>query len=120
MPYIGRAKKILELFEREQAIRDGDRLLEVGTGWVHWELTVLRLFYDVEITLFDVWDNRHLGAYKWYMAQLNEIIDDQLSLDSAHRERVHGLLRAVAAAGSFDEIYDLLGFRYVVNPSGTL
>jgi hypothetical protein len=64
MPYIGRAKKILELFEREQAIRDGDRLLEVGTGWVHWELTVLRLFYDVEITLFDVWDNRHLGAYK--------------------------------------------------------
>jgi hypothetical protein len=54
------------------------------------------------------------------MAQLNEIIDDQLSLDSAHRERVHGLLRAVAAAGSFDEIYDLLGFRYVVNPSGTL
>jgi SAM-dependent methyltransferase len=119
-PYMDRARKILELFEKEQAIRDGDRLLEIGTGWVHWEATVLRLFYDVEITLFDVWDNRHLGAYKRYMAQLDEIIDDELSLDPPHRARIHRLLRAIAAAGSFDEIYDVLGFRYVINPGGTL
>lgn len=118
--YIGRASKILELFEREQAIRPGDRLLEVGTGWVHWESTVLRLFYDVEITLFDVWDNRHFGAYKHYMAQLDAIIDSELPLDPTQRQRVHRLLHELRGADSFDAIYRLLGFRYVVNPTGTL
>src|SRR5712692_650650 len=61
--YVNRVKRLLELCEKYSAIQAGDRLLEIGTGWVHWESTVIRLFYDVEVTLFDVWDNRHLEAY---------------------------------------------------------
>ncbi len=36
------------------------------------------------------------------------------------RERAHSLLGGISKANSFDEIYDLLGFRYVINPRGTL
>jgi cyclopropane fatty-acyl-phospholipid synthase-like methyltransferase len=118
--YLDRAKQILELCEKHHAIQKGDRLLEIGTGWLHWESTILRLFYDVEITLFDVWDNRQLGSYKQYFGQLEEVIDKELAMDPMQRERVHTLLRAILKASSFDEIYTLLGFRYVINPRGTL
>ncbi len=119
-PRLVRAKKILELCKRHHAIQHGDRLLEVGTGWVHWESTIIRLFYDVEITLFDVWDNRHLEAYKHHLWQLEQIVDSELDMNPVQQERVHGLLRAISKANSFDDIYKLLGFSYVINPSGTL
>ena len=119
-PYIERVQKILALFEKHYAIHDGSKLLEIGTGWVHWESTILRLFYDVEITLFDVWDNRNLHAYKEYCHQLEEIIDDVVAMDVAQRLRVHKLLHAIADATSFEDIYALLGFNYVINPEGKL
>src|SRR6266700_7502456 len=118
--YIDRTKKILELCKKNHAIQEGDRLLEVGTGWLHWESMIIRLFYDVEITMFDVWDNRYFGAYKQYLGQLEKIIDKELDIDLMQRERVHGLLRAILKANSFEDIYNLLGVRYVIDPSGTL
>lgn len=118
--YLERAKIILELCEKHHVIQNGDRLLEIGTGWLPWESTIIRLFYDVEITLFDVWDNRSLGAYKQYFRQLEEIIDTELDMNAMQWERVHSLLQAISKASSFDEIYRLLGFSYVINPHGTL
>jgi hypothetical protein len=117
---LNRAKKILELCERHHVIQRSDSLLEIGTGWIHWESTIIRLFYDVEITLFDVWDNRQLGAYKRCFGQFEEVIDKELDLDAARSERAHRLLQIIAKSNSFDEIYSALGFRYVINPSGTL
>ena len=72
--YVDRVRLMLELVERYNAIKNGDRVLEVGTGWVHWEATALRLFYDVDATLFDVCDNRLLGIYKQYCSQLAGLI----------------------------------------------
>ena len=118
--YIERVKRLLQWCEQYQAIHEGDQLLEIGTGWLHWESTMIRLFYDVEITLLDVWDNRQLQAYKSHYAQLAGIIDKEFELDAARRERVHGLLSAIARANSFDDIYRLLGFRYVMSQDGTL
>lgn len=118
--YVERVKRLLQWCEQYQAIHKGDQLLEIGTGWLHWESTMIRLFYDVEITLLDVWDNRQLQAYKSHYAQLAEIIDKEFDLDAARRERVHDLLYAIARANSFDDIYRLLGFRYVLSPDGTL
>jgi SAM-dependent methyltransferase len=114
------AKETLELIERHHAIRSGDRLLEIGTGWAHWEATVIRLFYDVEITLFDTWDNRQLEAYKRYFGLFEKVIDKELALDAARSARAHKLLQVIAKAHSFDEIYRAFGFRYVVDPNGTL
>jgi cyclopropane fatty-acyl-phospholipid synthase-like methyltransferase len=118
--YIERAKNILALCAQYPTLLPGSRLLEIGTGWVHWEATILRLFYDVEITLFDVWDNRYFAAYKSYCQQLAEIIDDEIELSPAQRARVHGLLAKIQKTSTFDEIYTLLNFTYTVHPQGTL
>src|ERR1700694_855372 len=68
--YVERVKRLLQWCEQYKAINEGDQMLEIGTGWLHWESTIIRLFYDVEITLLDVWDNRQLHAYKSHYAQL--------------------------------------------------
>lgn len=118
--YLDRAKMILDLCERHHVIQSGGRLLEIGTGWLHWESTIIRLFYDVAITLSDIVDNRQLEAYKHYLGQLKKVIDEEIEMSHAQHERVHGLLQNILNATSFDEIYDLLDFHYVINPSGTL
>ncbi len=118
--YVDRARKILELCERHNTIQKGNRLLEIGTGWMHWESMIIRLFYDVEITMFDVWDNRYFGAYKQYFRQFEGIIDTEIGMDQTQSKRVHKLLQAISKASSFDEIYNLFELQYVINPSGTL
>lgn len=118
--YIERAKLLLDFCHRHQAIQPGDRLLEIGTGWVHWESTVLRLFHDVEITLLDVWDNRHFAAYKLYCQKFAEVVDAEIPMEQAQHERVHMLLAKIQDARSFEEVYSFLNFTYVVNPTGTL
>jgi predicted SAM-dependent methyltransferase len=113
-------KQLLKWCKDYEVIHEGDHLLEIGTGWLHWESTLIRLFYDVEITLFDVWDNRQLQACKSRYAQLEKIIDEEFALDAVQQERVHRLLAGILQANSFDDIYRLLNFRHIVNPCGTL
>jgi cyclopropane fatty-acyl-phospholipid synthase-like methyltransferase len=117
---LGSAAEILEIIERRRVIEAGDKLLEIGTGWVHWEATIIRLFYDVEITLFDIWDNRQLEAYKRFFSLFEEVMDKELGLDSVRSGRAHKLLQIIARANSFDDIYSALGFRYVIDPNGSL
>jgi ubiquinone/menaquinone biosynthesis C-methylase UbiE len=118
--YVARARMFLEWCARYDAVRPGDRILEVGTGWVHWEATVLRLVYDAEVTLFDVWDNRQLQAYHTYCQALDGLVDDELGLSAEQAKRAHDMLGRVARCGSFDDIYGALGFRYLISPGGTL
>jgi Methyltransferase domain len=118
--YVQRAKTILERCTTLDTLHPGDRILEIGTGWVHWEAMVIRLVHDVEITLFDVWDNRQLRAFKHYCQALDSIVDEELGLNAFEAKRAHEVLRIVAQAGSFDDVYSALGFRYIVNPQGTL
>jgi hypothetical protein len=111
--YLSRADRNLAQLERFGAIRDGLRLMEIGTGWVHWEALFLRCFYDVNVVLMDVWDNRQLGGFKAYAAELGRRLDEtQRSEDQKRRAR--DVLGNVAGCTSFDEVYDLLGFRYII------
>ncbi len=118
--YVNRAKQIIQLCRRYRAIQNGDSLLEIGTGWVHWESIVLRLFFDIHACVFDVWDNRQVEAMHHYFKQFADIIDREMDIDSTQSKRVHDLLSFVSGTKSFDDLYDLLGFKYVVNPQGTL
>src|ERR1044071_296181 len=56
--YVERARLLYDVCQRYPVTQSGAKVLEVGTGWVHWEGMIIRLLYDVELTLFDVWDNR--------------------------------------------------------------
>src|SRR4029077_17381251 len=87
--YPERVKRMLRLQKKYNIVQDGDRILELGTGWLHWEALTLRLFYDIEAVLFDVWDNRQLGGLKNYLRQLRSLLDSDFGLSAAESKRAH-------------------------------
>jgi hypothetical protein len=100
------------------ALRDGVRMLEIGTGWAHWDALIARNHAAIRATLCDIWDNRSLERFRAYLVQLAEPdIRHRLGLDP---ERGRDLMARAAAATSFEAAYDLLGFDYVIDPSGRL
>jgi SAM-dependent methyltransferase len=111
---------MLHLQQEHGIVRNGDRILELGTGWLHWEALSLRLFYDFEAVLFDVWDNRQLEGLKNYVRQLGAMLDDGFDLSASQLKRARSLIEAILRGHSFDELYRLLGFEYVVESSGRL
>ncbi len=116
--YAGRVGTFLDFCAKYHPLRPGDQLLEVGTGWMHWESTILRLFHDVRITLFDVWDNRQFDAYIAICRQLPPVIDGLTQLPEARRQKAQQTLQEILRTRSFDELYELLGFRYLLNSAG--
>jgi len=118
--YAERVKRMLRLQRQHNIVRGGDRILELGTGWLHWEALTLRLFYDIEAVLFDVWDNRQLGGLKNYVGQLAPMLNDSFGLSAAELKRAQSLVEEILKVESFVELYKLLGFEYVVENSGSL
>jgi SAM-dependent methyltransferase len=118
--YLDRAGRFLDHIRRHQAVWDGAHILEVGTGWMHWESLVIRSFFEVQATLFDVWDNRQFRAFKAYAARFAQRALAEMDLDPAEQRRVRQVCSVIQDAVSFDEVYAALGFRYVVDAGGTL
>ena len=118
--YPERVKRILQLQRRYEIIKDGDRILELGTGWLHWEAMTLRLFYDIKAVLFDVWDNRQLGGLKNYIRQLGDMLGSGFELSAGELKRARGLIQQIVEVESFTDLYNLLGFEYAIQSSGSL
>lgn len=118
--YIDRIKRILHLCSEYNVIKDGDKILEIGTGWLHWEALTAKLFFDVEATLYDVWDNRQFDALKHYFSQLDYVLDHKIDISDAQRRRVHTIIKQILASDSLDTLYKQLGFQYVIENNGTL
>lgn len=119
--YTDRAHWLIRTTEEYRILGDGSRVLELGTGWMHWEATILRLFYDIEATLYDVVDCRLFGSLKHYLTALQAEVGTFESIVGPERVATASELLAKAlAVESFEEYYDLMGFRYVVDPSGML
>jgi SAM-dependent methyltransferase len=110
-----RGKLLVELYRKHTAPRPRDRVLELGTGWMHWYGVYLRLFFDVRVTALDVWDNRQFTAFKACFSRLRQ----RFKKESVPAP-VAALLDRIAAARDFDEVYRLLGFDYVIVPDGSL
>jgi SAM-dependent methyltransferase len=108
---------MLQLSRTYGAPKDGDRLLELGTGWLHWEAITARLFFDIEGVLFDVWDNRQMGGIKNYLSQLEQNLGT-LSADLAQLSHARTLIAEIRRMTRFEELYERLGFTYVVDPNG--
>jgi SAM-dependent methyltransferase len=117
--YFERVKRMLALHKKHRFVKDGDRLLELGTGWLHWEAITCALFFDIQGVLFDVWDNRQLSGLQNYMAQFDKMLD-RLDTTEVDLDRAHRLIREIKKAKGFDELYKALRFEYVVDPTGRL
>lgn len=118
--YIERADRNLAMIEAQNGIRDGMKLVELGTGWTHWEALFTRCFYDVEITLFDVWDNRQFDGFIAYAEKLREGLAARTARAPDQVEKAVALLDEVIAMPHFDAIYRRLGFRYLIDATGSL
>lgn len=118
--YVKRADANLAFIESLGAIRDGMTLLELGTGWVHWESLFTRLFYDVRIYLFDVWDNRQFDGFVQYARHLRNKLYEDVDRPKEQLDKAAALLDRILACKDFDEVYGLLGFTYVMDPTGSL
>ena len=68
--YIDEAVRLSRFTQTYEAISDGDRVFELGTGFVHWESLVVKLFADVRLTMFDVVDNRLWSAFPKYLTSV--------------------------------------------------
>jgi SAM-dependent methyltransferase len=118
--YVERVQRTLELARELHLFGTGSRVLELGTGWMHWEALTTRLFFDVTADLYDVWDNRQLDALKSYLHQLKREFGRLTNATVADKERAALLIETVMQVSSFEQLYQLLGFRYLLDPSGAL
>jgi hypothetical protein len=118
--YIETVKDLVRLLKTHVALRPGMKIMEVGTGWVHFYGLFIRLLCEVEITLVDVWDNRQLSALKRYFGDLENCLDDSLGLAPAQIRNGHRLLKIIQAAESFEEIYFSLDAEYIIDTSCVL
>jgi cyclopropane fatty-acyl-phospholipid synthase-like methyltransferase len=118
--YLQRAKYMIEFCDKYGIPKKGQKTLEIGTGWVHWESLILRLFFDAQPTAFDVWDNRQLSAFRYYVEQLMSRLDSEFTLCAERLERARSLLSKLTQAQRFEEVYNILGMTYIIDSTGTL
>ena len=117
--YFERVNQMLEHSRCYGFPKNGDRLLEIGTGWLHWEAITSRLFFDIQATLIDAWDNRQLRGIKNYLSQL-QFQFDKLDGSSKQVRRARRQISEIMEVESFDDLYKLLCFNYIVDDSGKL
>lgn len=118
--YLDRAERNISWCNKYGPLQPDDLILELGTGWVHWEAITLRLFFDFKAVLYDVWDNRQLSALKSFVRQLELHFGRDGFLQGCDFNRARKLIKQIEGVETFDELYRLLGFRYVLDPSGLM
>lgn len=115
-PYMRSGKLLRDLCEKHLTIKNGDEVLEIGTGWLHFYSIYLRLFYQVRITMLDVWDNRQLPALKGAFRKLSKISDkSKLKLDQLIED-----VDTVNEIKSFEELYQTFNLNYIIIKDGSL
>lgn len=112
---VERGDLLVELCRRHGVLKGGDHILEIGTGWMHWYSLYLRLFFDLRVTALDIWDNRQFLALQAAATKLLAVFEGRREDPDAI-----AILRRVAACGSFEELYQLLGYEYVIEPTGSI
>jgi hypothetical protein len=116
--YFERTRLFVEALQRHGIARPGLEALEIGTGWVHWESLMLRNQVEAGVLLYDVWDNRSFRKFQAYAGKLTDpAVRARLGLDNPAGI---ALMQQVAESRSAAEAYALLGFRYLVDPTGAL
>ncbi len=114
--YISQARKIRKLLIDYCDIQKDFKVLELGTGWIHWYSTFIRLFFDIKIDLFDVWDNRQLVTFKKYFGQLQSFLTE----DEKKRLIRKDIISKLTEVNSFEDIYKLLNYKYFLEKEGSL
>ncbi len=116
--HIRRAQELVELSRRHGMLRDGLRMLELGSGWMHFYAIVMRMWVDVRVTLVDVWDNRQFDALQSVFAEFERRLDEVFAFTPEQRARAAAVLAEVRTSTSYDDLYQRLGFDFALDPNG--
>src|ERR1043166_464560 len=116
--YFERVERNVSLCRKYSLLKPGDSVLEIGTGWVHWEALTLRMFFDFGATLYDVWDNRQFDAVPAYVRQRLLFLESKKEFGDA--ERAKSWAQKILATENFDEFYELCGFEYALDSGGEM
>lgn len=116
--YIERSKLELKLLKQYGLLRDGARMLEVGTGWVHFFGLFPCLVAGLRVTLSDVWDCRQFEAFQKFFGQLETRLEGDYDLAPAELARAKRVLAGIREAKSFDDVYRMINAEYVIDPGG--
>lgn len=117
--YLDRVNRMLHMARTLGTPADGMRMVEIGTGWCHWEALTARLFFNVSGVLYDVWDNRQLDALKNYVRQLDGSLD-QIDVEPSRRVTARRMIGQILEANDYESLYRILGFEYILDPAGKL
>lgn len=118
--YLQRVYWIKDLLDRYHLIRENTKLLELGTGWAHWESLVIRALYDIEVTLFDVTDKRQLGAFKKFAFNLFRVLHQMEYVTKEQLQKIAPMIEEIQKVSTFSQLYKLLNWSYVLEKSGSL
>lgn len=110
--YVERGNSFVALCKKYDAVPAQARAFELGTGWMHWYSLYLRLFFDLHITMLDVWDNRQLAALHTSFGKLKAAVAAGFAGDISRLDRI-------VAAPNFEALYEALGLCYVIKPDGS-
>jgi SAM-dependent methyltransferase len=113
--YVSRGDLLVGLVRKYSSMREGQYLLEIGTGWMHWFALYLRLFLKAEIATVDVWDNRQFKALKSAFERLEAILIERVAPRSVLEN-----LRAILSVQDFGALYRRLNLSYTIQKDGSL
>jgi len=112
---IERGDLLMALARKHRAIKHGDRLLELGTGWMHWYALYAGLYFDLQLTGLDIWDNRQFAGLIATARKLrDEMVSRGESADTIAR------LDRITTSRNWEDVYERTHFEYVIHPKGAI
>ena len=116
--YYFRTPQFLDILRSHGILQPGLKVLEIGTGFIHWEALMLRNEIACDAVLYDVWDNRTFHRFQSYVRLLADpAVRALLGLTDASNG---ALMAELAELPSFEAVYRKLGFKYLIDPTGLL
>ena len=114
--YIDQGRNLLSLVDCYCRPNENSVMLEIGTGWIHWYGTFIRLFHKCKINVYDVWDNRQFQSFVHFYS----ILKDRLTENELDQNDARYVLENIPKIKSLQDFYDLTGLEYTVDKQGEL
>jgi SAM-dependent methyltransferase len=113
---IERGDLFIKLAQKHGALRDGHRMLDIGTGWMHWYSLYAALYYDrLRITALDVWDNRQFGALLSTAEKARALFAER-----GEEPTVLARLDDILNSRDLEDLYSRVNLTYVIERQGSL
>ena len=120
--YIKKGTELVAICNKYDVIHPHDKILELGTGWSHAHSLLMRLQFDVEISMFDIADIRSLDGTISHLEALSQSMPTSTDSDGTVPTRTLDgtVLNRALKSSSFAELYQTLSLEYMVERDGSL